>query len=174
MALHPSLASPEGIETVLQIVKQLPNGLARISLCEEAVRTADSLNDIRVAYSAARSLSCRRCSAAVPTSPWWHSLGASRNTICDPDAYDSHELLWRYKWVVNTLPRFPQIDRASIENMLRDMEMRFRGTATRPNRSGTNAVKLPCYSATSTRRRSLRRSASGWRHQSERLRSVRN
>jgi hypothetical protein len=43
---------PEGIEVLLRTAETLPHGTHRIAICEEAVRKADLLNDVRLAYRA--------------------------------------------------------------------------------------------------------------------------
>ena len=48
--------SPAGIESLLQAANALPFGAARIALGEEAVRSADLLNDVRLAYRARQDL----------------------------------------------------------------------------------------------------------------------
>jgi hypothetical protein len=43
-----------------------------------------------------------------------------------PGEFDEWRLLWRYKWMIGVVADFPQIPKAQIEEMLEDMERRFR------------------------------------------------
>jgi len=118
--------SPEKVDNLLAAADELPHGASKIALCEEAVRVADSLNDIRLAYDARQDL----VEAAVFGGRSDVMLVAFTWCVAqfdrDPEAFDSYQLLWRFKWVASTLTRFPQIDRPTIENLLLDMERRYR------------------------------------------------
>jgi hypothetical protein len=63
-------------------------------------------------------------------SPWAHAPQADR----DPDRYWAFDLLWKYKWVVDSLKEFPQIPRAKVHEMLEDLGRRYRqiGSGMRP------------------------------------------
>jgi hypothetical protein len=120
--------SRDQIEALLASACGLPCGPARIGLCEEAVRLADTLNDVDLAYHARVSL----CDAAMfggrpdltIVAFTWCVAQHDRN----PDDFDDYQLLWRFKWLVDILPQFPQIDRPTIERMLDDMERRFQAS----------------------------------------------
>jgi cellulose synthase operon protein C len=115
------------VELLLEEAQDLPHGATRIELCEEAIRIADSHNDLSLAYQARDELVESACFGARPdllivTFSWCLST-FDRHPEADISEY---QLLWRMKWVVSALPDFPQIKLATIHQMLDDMERRFR------------------------------------------------
>lgn len=42
-----------------------------------------------------------------------------------PDEYDDFTLLWSYKWILDSIASFPEINRAQIEELLADMRRRY-------------------------------------------------
>src|SRR5262249_10101370 len=61
---------------------------------------------------------------------------------CDrqPEQFDEEELHWQYKWVVGSLSAFPQIPRAQMEAMLKDMARRYQ----RVGLGGRAVLRLRC------------------------------
>jgi hypothetical protein len=115
------------VERLLDEARALPHGATRIELCEEAVRIADSHNDLPLAYQARDELVESACFGARPdllivTFSWCLST-FDRHPEADISEY---QLLWRMKWVVSALPKFPEIKLATMHQMLDDMERRFR------------------------------------------------
>jgi hypothetical protein len=123
------------VDRLLTEAEQLPHGPTRIELCEESVRIADSHNDFELAYRAREELVEAACFGGRPdlliVAFSWCLATFDR----DPDGPISlYSLLWRMKWVVSALPKFPEIELATIHGMLDDMERRFRdfGGSTQP------------------------------------------
>lgn len=115
------------VDSLLTQAGALPHGPTRIELCEEAVRIADSHNDEELAYRAREELVEAACFGGRP------DLLIVAFSWClstfDNDPYGSislYTLLWRMKWVVSALPKFPEIELATMHGMLDDMERRFR------------------------------------------------
>lgn len=115
------------VDRLLSQAESLPHGPTRIELCEEAVRLADSHNDSELAYRAREELVEAACFGGRP------DLLIVAFSWClstfDRDPYGPisvYSLLWRMKWVVSALPKFPEIELATIHGMLDDMERRFR------------------------------------------------
>ena len=112
-------------EELGELASALPNGPTRVAMLEEAVQLADSIQDLDLAYALRKELmeagtfSGRSDVMLVAFS--WCLAQFDRN----PDRFDQHELLWRYKWVVENGWKFPQISRARLEALLADMERRF-------------------------------------------------
>ncbi len=103
----------------------LPRGATKVSLLEEAVRLADLLNDVPLAYSLrdelmdAATFSGRDDLLLVSFS--WCLAQFDR----EPGRFGEHNILWKYKWVVGNAPDFPEISRRQIEELLDDMQRRF-------------------------------------------------
>jgi hypothetical protein len=117
----------EHIERLLAEADALPHGPTRVELCEEATRVADSHNDTALAYETREKLIEAACFGGRPdlliVAFSWCLSTYDREPEADISAY---QLLWRMKWVAAALPKFPDIELATIQNMLDDMERRFR------------------------------------------------
>ena len=104
----------------------LPHGPSQVALLEEAVQLADSVNDIDLAYELREELmtaavfSGRENILFVAFS--WCVATFDRN----PGRFQSHGLLWRYKWVISHLIDYPAISRARLDELMVDMERRYR------------------------------------------------
>jgi hypothetical protein len=117
----------EQVEALLGEAANLPHGPTRVGLCEEATRIADLHGDPTVAFRARQELVDAAAFGGRPdllivAYAWclsWFDWG-------EDDGVSLHHVLWRMKWVVNVLPRFPEIELAAIHRMLGDMERRFR------------------------------------------------
>jgi hypothetical protein len=111
---------------LLQVAQALPRGPAQIRLCEEAARCADLLNEVVLAYQARQHLTDAAMFGGRPdlllVSYSWCVAQYDRQ----PELFNASSFLWRQKWIVTTLPKFPQISRESIASALDDMERRFR------------------------------------------------
>ena len=114
------------VERLLAEAEKLGDGPEKISMLEEAVRHADSAGDLRLQYSAREDLVEAAYFGGAPDKAvvayTWCLAQFDRN----PGEFDEWRLLWRYKWMINVIPDFPQIPREQIYEMLEDMERRFR------------------------------------------------
>ncbi|MBO0697373.1 MAG: hypothetical protein J2P46_03175 [Zavarzinella sp.] len=117
----------EQVEALLREAADLPHGPTRIGLCEEATRIADLHGDPALAFRARQELVDAACFGGRPdllivAYAWclsWFDRG-------EHDRLSPYALLWRMKWVVNALPRFPEVELPAIHRMLDDMERRYR------------------------------------------------
>ena len=122
--------APDHAEQVDRLLAQagtLPHGSTRIELCEEAARIADMHNDRELGYRAREELVEAACFGGRPD---LLIVGFSwcLSTYDDDPMGDisPFQLLWRMKWVIGALPKFPEIELSTINEMLEDMERRFR------------------------------------------------
>jgi tetratricopeptide (TPR) repeat protein len=103
----------------------LDDGDEKIMTLEEAVRIADTGNDLKLQYNAREELveaafwGGEADKALVAYS--WCLAQFDKN----PEAFSEWMLLWRYKWIVNIIIDFPQIPREQIFGMLDEMERRY-------------------------------------------------
>lgn len=116
----------EHAERLQAEAEELPYCPTKTSLLEEAVQYADAAQDIQLAYKlrmefmSAANFSGRPDIMLVAFS--WCLAQYDR----DPETYDSYDLLWRYKWVVSDCLKFPTISRSRLQELLIDLERRFR------------------------------------------------
>lgn len=121
---QPEQINPD-FEDIMDQAYSLPNGRAKIALLEEAIRIADSLGDVEQGYSAREEL-VETCTfsghpmKALVAFSWL--LGQFDQ---QPDEYDDFTLLWSYKWILDSIASFPEINRAQIEELLADMRRRY-------------------------------------------------
>lgn len=114
------------MDDLLFEAEELPYGPARLAILEQAVRYADTHNQIQRAYEARLKLiktgifSGAQDRAIVAFA--WCQSQVDKN----PDQFDEAALLWSQKWIVNELPGFPQYSRQQITALLEDLETRYR------------------------------------------------
>ncbi|HUG93873.1 MAG TPA: hypothetical protein VML55_23795 [Planctomycetaceae bacterium] len=116
--------SPTALHELLAEARRLPEGPARVALCEAAVREADASGDLDAGYNARLEL----ISAAEYSGADERALVAFSWCLAQfdrhPDRFHPHGLLWRYKWILDNASDFPQLSLAQIERMEDDMEAR--------------------------------------------------
>jgi hypothetical protein len=116
----------EQVDRLLAQANALPHGPTRIELCEEAARIADLHKDSELAYRAREELVEAACFGGRPDLLIvGFSWCLSTFDKDDGGNISAFQLLWRMKWVVGALPKFPEIELATIHQMLDDMERRF-------------------------------------------------
>ncbi|MBM83542.1 MAG: hypothetical protein CMJ78_23530 [Planctomycetaceae bacterium] len=103
-------------------------GPTKIAILEEAVRLADSANDVEAGITARTSLvqAATFGGAAEKALVAYAWLTAKYDE--DPDyfgGYGSHTFHWQMKWTLGSLSDFPGISREQIESMYEDAEKRF-------------------------------------------------
>lgn len=114
------------VETLFEKARELPYGQTQVALLEEAVQLADSLNDIDLAYAARDKLMHSACFSGKPDLMLIAFSWCLAQFDRDPTRFNSHNILWKYKWVVINSRKFPQISRTRLEELLADMERRYR------------------------------------------------
>lgn len=118
------MSSREEVYELLDRSLELGEGEEQISLREEAVRLADLTGDLNTQYFA-REMFVRACvfggaaeKALVAFS--WLLAQFDQN----PGRFDQWSILWKYKWIVNSIHEFPQISKARIFEMFDDLTAR--------------------------------------------------
>ncbi|MFN0195478.1 MAG: hypothetical protein ACKVT0_01930 [Planctomycetaceae bacterium] len=118
--------SQQTIEELMDAAYDLDYGPTRIALIEEAVRLADLSGDPEMSFGARTSLidSCTmggRPDLALVAFTWCLAEYDKQ-----PEEFDSHDMLWKYKWILASLSEFPQLTRPQIDAAAQDMEERCR------------------------------------------------
>lgn len=102
----------------------LPYCATKVSLLEEAVRIADSLQDIELGFQMRNTL----MDAAEFSGRGDVSLVAFSWCLAQhdrfPGRFNTFDLIWKYKWTITTCIDFPQIPRERIEALLDDFGAR--------------------------------------------------
>lgn len=104
----------------------LDNGPAKMELLEETVRLSDAHRDDELGFWLRKSLVQAATFGGYPEKALvafsWRLAHSDKKS----SRYPLKDLLWEYKWIADSLGSFPQISRKQIDDMLQDMEKRFR------------------------------------------------
>ncbi|HKS30742.1 MAG TPA: hypothetical protein VJS44_23265 [Pyrinomonadaceae bacterium] len=106
----------------------MDEGDERIGVLEEAVRLADTTNDVKLQYEARDSFIEASYFGGVPEKALVAYVWCLAQYDRAPEQFWEWKILWRYKWMINVICDFPQISKEQIYEMLDDMERRFRET----------------------------------------------
>ncbi|EMK18817.1 hypothetical protein [Leptospira kirschneri] len=115
----------EDLFPVLWDVELLKNDFSKCSLLEEIIRLADLRKnkelgfEVRLALIEAGIFSGAIDKALISFS--WCLSQVDQN----PEKFSEEDLLWKYKWIIENLPAFPQIKKEQILEMLEDLEKRY-------------------------------------------------
>lgn len=112
-------------DALMEQAQALPYGEAKIALLEEAMRLADTYRYSELSFVARMELTeatvhIGRVDKAFTAFGWCLAQYDKQ-----PEAYDSHTLMWQYKWIVEKLDKFPTISLGQIEAMLEDLKRRY-------------------------------------------------
>ena len=117
----------EAAERLLaEALEAINDGPEKIAVLEEAVRHADETGDLKFQYAAREDLVEAAYFGGAPDKAVVAYTWCLAQFDRHPGEFDEWRLLWRYKWMVNVIPDFPQIPRGQIYEMIEDMERRFR------------------------------------------------
>lgn len=127
----------ERINELMSRAYYLPKSPARAALVEEAIRESDALGDgdlsfeLRMEYLDATNSTGHLKERFVAFSWMLAFFDENRDRF---DARSTHDLLWRYKWLLDSVADFPQLEWSHVIDMQNDMERRYRefGFSLRP------------------------------------------
>lgn len=118
----------DAVYDLMEQADDLPDGSpARLELLEQSVRLADSLGDIEAGWSARNQLIEAATMGGYPekTLVAFAWMLAQFDASKDQYGWDEDDLLWKYKWVINSLWNFPSVTRTQIEAAFDDFAARL-------------------------------------------------
>ncbi len=129
----PTLDYGEQVEELISQADDLPEGPAKVAIYEEAVALADLHQDVPLAYETRMQMLWPAYHASRQDLLLVHFAWCLAKLDAD-DNLDAHDALWAYRWVLDTMPGFPDIPRAQIESAIADMMARYErhGASLRP------------------------------------------
>ena len=144
--------TPERIEALIHRCWETPFGASQIALAEEAIAQADALGDgedaERLRFDARMAATNAYQHGGEPAKGFVTFSWCLAQHDRDPATfgYQEHLLLWYFKYMVNSLTRFPEVPLARTYAVLDDMERRYRetGPARHPRRTQSKRQKI-CY-----------------------------
>jgi hypothetical protein len=114
------------VKELIRMAEDLPEGNEKIMMLEEAVRLADTSQDVKLQYDAREEYIEAAYFGGVPEKALVAYVWSLAQYDREPEKFWEWQILWRYKWMVNVICDFPQISKEQIYEMLDDMERRFR------------------------------------------------
>lgn len=103
----------ERIEELQEEAWGLPDGPSKLALLEEAVRLADTHQDVELGDEVRADLIRTATFCGYPEKALvafsWRLAQSDR----DPKSFPETDLLWEFKWITDSLPGFPQIAQAN-------------------------------------------------------------
>lgn len=113
------------LDQMLYEAEWLPDGLAKLTLLDEAVRLADMTANVDWQYRARYELAMTAALGGFPeralVAHSWMVAAFDKH----PDRFPADDFLWHYKRTVSVLDEFPQISRAKIEEVFEDLRGRY-------------------------------------------------
>lgn len=113
------------LEKLVEKGLDLPYGLERTALMEEAVAMADGANDIYSAVFArghlVESATFGGAGEKALTAFSWVLAAFDK----DPECSEPYQVLWQYKWIYNSIYRYPSISLEKIRQVGADIRRRF-------------------------------------------------
>lgn len=121
---------PSSLYMLLQRAQRAGYGTSRVTLCEEAVRMADTHQDEDLGFYARSRLIESATFSGYPEKALaafaWCLARCDRDPARFPIRSGASSLLWMYKWIPDKGAGFPGISRAQLEQTLEDLRARFR------------------------------------------------
>ncbi|MDA0835485.1 MAG: hypothetical protein O2955_11265 [Planctomycetota bacterium] len=112
------------VDELMEQAYEFDYGTTQIALIEEAVRMADLSGDTELAFGIRQELIDAATMGGRPdlalVSFTWCLAQYDKNPI----AFNTHNMLWKYKWILASLAEFPQLTREQIDAAANDMENR--------------------------------------------------
>jgi Gene 66 (IR5) protein len=113
------------IDELLRVASVLEPGPAKVAMVEEAVRLADAQGDLEEGFRTREELITAAMFAGQPDVELVAFSWCLSQCDREPEKFPENDMLWKYKWVLDSIGLFPQVTRRQIEDMLEDMSRRY-------------------------------------------------
>jgi hypothetical protein len=123
----------EHVEQILRLMAEgesVEEGPHQIALFEEAVRLADAHNDLVMSFRTRRRLMAAAMCGGQPDLLMVAFAWCLAQSDRDPQRFRPEDLLWAYRWVICELTGFPQVERPKFDELLTEMERRYRAAGS--------------------------------------------
>lgn len=122
-----SIPTPDRVRELIEQCWQAQRGAAQLALAEEAVAQADALGDDLLRFHARMAATEAYQRGGRPAKGFVTFSWCLARYDAHPDRYGDQEylLLWHYKYMVNSLTRFPDVPLARTYAVLDDMQQRY-------------------------------------------------
>ncbi|MFK7818475.1 MAG: hypothetical protein AB8G99_07140 [Planctomycetaceae bacterium] len=117
--------SYERVDELMEEGWQMEHSPAQVAVYEEAVRIADTLNDTSLAVDCRMELVTAATFSGADEKAMVAFAWVLARFDEDPDCVDVYDLMWKYKWIINSVTSFPTVSLSRIRSMEDDMERRY-------------------------------------------------
>lgn len=118
--------SAEELQDLVEQIEDMPaHTVERVALEEEAIRLADSLNDLKEGYRLRKMLTSDAQFAGLIEKSFVAFAWCLGKSDENPDLFPESELLWSYKWMVSSAKKFPNISKKRVLDLLEDFSKRL-------------------------------------------------
>lgn len=129
----PGASYIDEIDALLAQAYDLPNSAAKIAILEQAIRIADTYNDIPLSYKCRQELVSAAALGGRPELVLIHFSWCVAKYDESPDSFDRDELYWRFKWFGIATNSFPTIQLPQVMNLLDDFKDRLQKSQLSPH-----------------------------------------
>lgn len=122
-----STPTPDRVRELIEQCWDAPRGAGQVALAEEAVAQADALGDDQLRFDARMAATEAYQRGGLPAKGFVTFSWCLARYDAHPERYGDREylLLWHYKYMINSLTRFPDIPLARTYAVLDDMQRRY-------------------------------------------------
>jgi tetratricopeptide (TPR) repeat protein len=123
------MTTPEYVADLIGQCWDAPHGIAQIALAEEAIAQADALGDDELRFDARMVATTAYQYGGEPGKGFVTFSWCLTQYDRDPERFgpQEHLLLWYFKYMINSLTRFPEIPLDRTYAVLDDMQRRYAG-----------------------------------------------
>ncbi len=118
------------IQDLLERASVLEASPTQVALLEEAVRLSDEHRDVEAGFHTRLELIDAAMAAGQPQVLLVAFSWCLAQSDRDPETFSPEPLLWKHRWVVFSLPLFPQVSRQQIATSLEEITERYRNAGS--------------------------------------------
>jgi hypothetical protein len=124
----------DNLAELCELIDGMERSATKVAMLEQAIRLADTENDTQLGFEIRQMLVREATFTGFPDKALvaftWNLAQVDR----EPEVFDEFEILWQYKWIIESVKRFPQISMKQIDDALADLDRRFtrNGASQRP------------------------------------------
>ncbi|WP_343363372.1 hypothetical protein [Listeria seeligeri] len=109
----------------LEIAWQMEDNAEKIKVLERAIASADMYNDLPNSIEARDMLIDTCMSVGFPKKQLQAFSWLVKKWEDDEDYIDTYDMLWKYKWISESIPTFEEVSKKQVDGLLQDMKAKF-------------------------------------------------
>ncbi|MBM5635453.1 hypothetical protein [Listeria ivanovii] len=109
----------------LEIAWQMENTAEKIKVLERAIASADMYNDLPNSIEAREILIDTCMEIGFPKKQLQAFSWLVKKWEDDEEDIDTYDMLWKYKWISESIPTFEEVSKKQVDTLLQDMKAKF-------------------------------------------------